>query len=665
MPAFTEAQYDEETVQLKNAAMRIDVHRKLIGWGWGEIFARTDAGEDNLVAIIEHFGVVDADEFPFGLSMVASDIEMDMEGADDRLRFALELQDVPDFASYEREEPAVTGELTLTLGERDSTLEYELTLVTETDLDIESVRGPWLRVGAESFGADRDDGILPGLDWVIGDEWSSGTDHIGHPDALRVTPHPNKVAIPTMAIGHDDVGIGLSWHVDDNRPQPVYATPNFIDRQDDSVMGLMYPTAADELEENTLRADPPDETTEGTAFTFDATISLSDGGSLDVLTDWVKRNGLPEPGEPRYEWGAVVDWIAEAYDSNLWVEGEGFGDESGTTNVPEFVTRYVNRGEDEELVESLEEKRAWCEQQRATQGEDTPGAFSLGRPLAAILAERERAEEIGEQLLEVQRADGAFTYEPDGRHSPGNRDWVDGTRSLGQPGETELGFCTAAAATLIIAGRETDDERYIKAAEDALEFATQYTRPAGDDWWETPIHGPNLFAAGKSAIAYYLGYEEFGKDVYRSNAVHWLRSLLPFTHLWTPDDHEMRYNTKPCFVSSYLYAADWTTNHVQWEVLSVFETMDQLGIDWADLDPGINWNRYHTGITTAVLRWMVDSRDPASLEHFRYPDKDLEKGEKDALYTDIFNPVDGWYGGALIEPSVIGVNAMILQDRAP
>ena len=90
---------------------------------------------------------------------------------------------------------------------------------------------------------------------------------------------------------------------------------------------------------------------------------------------------------------------------------------------------------------------------------------------------------------------------------------------------------------------------------------------------------------------------------------HWIRSLLPFTHLWQPDDIPMLYNTKPCF-NDTAWSTDWTSRHVQWEVLQVFEDSYRLGIDWATVDPEIDWRTYERGVVCAVLRWVVDHTDP-------------------------------------------------------
>lgn len=49
---------------------------------------------------------------------------------------------------------------------------------------------------------------------------------------------------------------------------------------------------------------------------------------------------------------------------------------------------------------------------------------------------------------------------------------------------------------------------------------------------ETPLHSPNLFAAGHGAVADALAWRIAGREADRSTARHWLRSILPFTHLW-------------------------------------------------------------------------------------------------------------------------------------
>jgi hypothetical protein len=140
-------------------------------------------------------------------------------------------------------------------------------------------------------------------------------------------------------------------------------------------------------------------------------------------------------------------------------------------------------------------------------------------------------------------------------------------------------------------------------------------RPEGGDFWEAPLHSPNPLAAGHATNAYYLGHRAFGDERYRARAIHWIRSLLPFTRLWQPLQNEMAYNTKPCLCASDWYFANWVRDHVQWEVLETFAQSRRLGIDWGAIDPEIDWHRYQEGITVAALCWMIDHREGNWLPH--------------------------------------------------
>ena len=190
------------------------------------------------------------------------------------------------------------------------------------------------------------------------------------------------------------------------------------------------------------------------------------------------------------------------------------------------------------------------------------------------------------------------------------------------------------------------------------------TRPEGGDYWETPLHAPNLYAAGHAAIAYYLGYKAFGDERYREKAIYWIRAVIPFTHLWETTDVQMMYNTKPCLCSSDWYFANWVRDHVQWEVLSVFNVSSRYGIDWNEIDPAIGWDRYLKGITVAVIRWMHTRNDndwrPHNLPETYGP---FKNGEFDYCFADTHNSTTGNYGGAFIGPTLIAENIYTIIDR--
>jgi hypothetical protein len=545
-------------------------------------------------------------------------------------------------------------------------LEYRL--VSKANQYARYVRGPWLKVGEGVFGSAKTDAIFPGIEWLLDEEWSSGTDWFKDPWAMRWAPHPNKVAIPVMAVSQDGYGIGLAWNPNQhssgwfnyhrNLPQPVFASPNFIDRQNNHLMGLMIPDVEIEAQENQVYREPPLELHLDQRVEFDAEIFLVEGDSLEVITDWVKRHGMPEPPEPRWPLPEALDRIAQAYNNLYWHEGRGFGVEQTGHSVHPYVPRFTERyiashlrdrtPPQSDLAQQLKEKIDWCRLQRP---KTEPS--------------REELLQRGQDIVSWQREDGSFPFDPKGRHYRKD-DFVVATTYLepmGLEGDTALDITILPVIELLDLAEELDREEFRLAAKKALDYCLPMQRPEGGDFWETPLHAPNLFAAGHAAVAYYSGYRIFGDERYLERAIHWIRSLLPFTHLWQPADKPMMYNTKPCLCSSDWFFANWVRDHVQWEVLETFAISLAREIDWSVIDPEIDWKTYHRGITVAVMRWMLDHTNnnwrphnlPWTLELYR-------EGKMDLCFADTHNSVTGNYGGAGIMPDIVAINIYGILD---
>ncbi|TFH41361.1 MAG: hypothetical protein E4H01_15105, partial [Lysobacterales bacterium] len=603
MPRYREAAYDGETIILENAHVRLEMHKRVTGWGWGELFVPGDSGSpDCFFAVIEHLAEAWVEGQPYPMRLEAKEYSLEESPQGKTLTFTVQIQEVePPDKTYDGV-GALTGQVRLSLANDAALIRYEMLLEPRFQVRLRRVRGMWLRVGVDAFGAEKHDAIFPGVEWLVGKEWSSGTDWFEHPQALRLTPHPHKVAFPLMAISHDGIGLGLSWSPDLfvlsnatrlRSPQPVFAVPNFVDRRDHSLMGLMWPSARWGMAENTLAAESGFKMQKGQKVVLDAEISVVKGDSLAVVCDWVRRHGMPEPGQPRYAWQNALDRIAKAYNTNLWIEGQGWGYRGkGSTIVPTFVTWYAEHGTDQVIATGLSTKIAWAQ---AQQTDVTANAPRLSHPHTWILANPGKASVICEQLIALQTPEGDFPFDPKGRHQTNLLDWAAFWRPLGQPGDSCLDLCVTAAMALLVAGRETQEAKYLAAARKTLDYALKWNRPEGGDWWETPLYSPNLLAAGNAAIAYYLGYRACSDVRYRAQSIHFIRSLLPFTHLWQPFDVPMIYNTKPCLNSTCWYLSDWVSKHVQWEVLTIFAQSAKLGINWAEVDPEIDWVTYQRG----------------------------------------------------------------------
>jgi len=668
---YKRTNYANQSIELSNKNFQLEMFKRIGGWGWGEI----STGSGKFMAVLDHLGEVMLRDQDIPMRLEADDVVV----GKDRLSLSFQVKSVvvkdklkgtsfEEWMSYPLDKPCIKGEVTLMLDPEKPLLHMKYRLVSTGNYFARYIRGPWLKVGESSFGTKKDDAIFPGVEWVINDEWSSGSDWFKDPWALRSVPHPYKVSIPMMAVSYQGTGIGLSYEPNQAaarwfnnrsyRPQPVFAVPNFIDRMNNSLMGIMIPDATGEGNENQVFAEYPVELRIGEMINFDADIWLSEGNSLAVVTDWVKRHGLPDPGQPRWSFKETLDKIANAYNTNFWHEGEGFGikqraEDKIYPSVPDFLIRYINENKETALAKELQKKMDWCKSKTGT---------SEKRDLPDLKMKEAR----GNQILKLQKEDGSFRFDPDGRHYMKDdfRVATSFIEPMGLAGDSALDICILPSMELLEIGKETNNPTFKNASKKGIDYCMNMTRPEAGDFWETPLHAPNLLAAGHAAIACYEAYKTFGDDKYKQKAIYWIRSILPFTQLWEPANSPMLYFTKPCLCSSDWYFANWVRDHVQWEVLNVFAASSQHGINWADVDKEIDWKRFHLGITTAALRWMVDHTDDTWRPH-NLPStyNAYQRGDFDCCFTDTHNSTTGFYAGMMIMPSVIADNIYSILDN--
>ena len=673
-PIYKRTNYAKQSILLKNDQIQLQLFRRIGGWGWGEI----SNSSGKLMAVLDHLGEIMLRDQDIPMRFEAENVTRKTDEKGESLVFSvksvvarnnLKGTSFEEWMSYPYTEPAITGEVTLTLAKDKPLIYLQYKLKATGNYYARYIRGPWLKVGEASFGAKKDDSMLPGVDWPMGEEWSSGIDYFKDPWALRSVPHPYKVTAPLMALSHEGTGIGLAWNPNQvatrwfnyraHRPQPVFATPNFIDRMNNNLMGLMIPDATIEGHENEVVASQPLELKVGQMISFDAEIWLSEGKSLDVMLDWVKRHGLPEPSEPKWSYTETLNRIANAYNTNLWHEGEGFcikqrPENKIRPNVPSWLDRYIKENKGTQLTKELQKKVDWCRSQT--------GAGSNKNKVADVAALTKK----GDELLTIQRADGSFFFDPDGRHY-GKDDFRVATsfiEPMGLPLDDALDIVVVPALALLDIARETGIQKYNDAARKALEYCMKMDRPEGGDFWETPLHAPNLLAAGHAAIAYHEAWKISGDQRYRGRAIYWMRTLLPFTHFWEPTEVKMLYNTKPVLSSSDWYFANWVRDHVQWEVLSVFSSSTSRGIRWDQIDPEIDWKRFHEGITNAAIRWInVHTDDNWRPHNIPTTYESYLKGDFDYCYPDTHNSTTGNYGGMFIMPDPIVLNIYSVLDN--
>jgi hypothetical protein len=670
-PNYKKAAWGGESLTLENETVILNLFKRVDGWGWGELHTT----EGKYLGILEHLGEIMLRDQDIPVRCVAEGYKKVDDERGESLVFQVKsvvARDVLKNTSFDNwmrytfTEPPLIGEVTITLDKDQPVIYLNYQLTATGNYYARYIRGPWLKLGEGSFGIAKEDAILPGVEWAIEDEWTSGTDWFKDPWAMKFVPHPYKVTMPLMAISHEGTSVSMSWKPNQvatrwfnyrsHIPQPVFASPNFIDRMNNQLMGLMIPDATIEGHENEVYAEIPLELKIDQVIQFDAEITIMKGTGVNSMTNWIEKNGFPDPGEPRWPLEETLDRIANAYNTNMWHEGEGFGFYQRNTrvspNVPGFMDRYIEENKKTDLGKSLKKKVDWSKEQLGSKDQSTD--------------DKQRLLKQGDEILKLQRADGSFIFDPEGLHYKKD-DFMVATsfiESMGIAGDTALEIIMLPAIELLDIGEKTGESRFTEAAKKAFEYCMYMTRPEAGDYWETPIHAANLLASGHAAIGYYEAYRAFGDEKYLEKSIYWIRTLLAFTHFWEPRQVPMIYNTKPVLSSSDWYFANWVRDHVQWEVLRVFSESSARDIYWADIDQELDWDKYQEGITVAVIRWMVDHKEDNWRPH-NLPStwEGYLNGDFDYCYPDTHNSTTGMYGGMFIPPDPIAVNIYTVLDR--
>jgi len=687
-PKNRDAGYTGESITLENDHIKMifykrkaGIHRTQVdGWSWGELYGPDSNGKlSKYVGILDHFGEVDIEGHVHPLRMNGVEYEIEEEDKGKKIIFNLAMQIPEEACMVWGNIVAVKGQAIFYLPKDEPVIHYHLKVKPDFRVNYRSVRGPWLRVGAFDFGVDKEDAIFPGMEWLVDKQWSSSIDYLSPELALRVTPHPRKVTAPIMAISHDGLAVGLSWDpllgsVDElNRiyhPQPVFASPNFIDKRNENVMGLMFPSGGLGMDENSLKASPALRMPRRSGIEFDAQIRIVKGNSLDAIVNWVQQNGLPDPGKQRFEKDDVIEKMAEAYDSHFWEEGVGWtfhkkksiGLFHGTAwyeslgvngsirekpsyFVPNFINYYLKTGKNKELKSSLKEKVDWCYKQGYYKERVSKNSKIKGFPDMFDWYTDKELRQYGDEILAWQDDNGNFLFDPHGRHFTDHGPRAEAYRPLGLPGDSVLDFNMTSSILLLTIGEYLQDDKYTIAAKKALEISMPMDRPEGGDWWETPLYSPNYYTAGWGAIAYYLGFQVFGDEKYKERSAHFLKCMLPFTYLWQSEAFPMVYHTNPLFGGTGWRYMAWTDRCVHWQIISLIDLSIQMGINWSEIDHDIDWEKYQKGAILAGMRLLADHKNMEWRVHSEDVNDEFKAGKMDMYVADTFDPVAFTYGG--------------------
>ncbi|MDD2315620.1 MAG: hypothetical protein PHX12_12265, partial [Proteiniphilum sp.] len=124
---YIKTSYANESVELKNSQIQIQLFKRLNGWGWGEI----STGSGKFMAVLEHLGEIKLRDQDIPMQLVADSVKKTKNAEGETLEFAVRavvVRDVLNNTSFDNwmvypfTEPVIFGKVSITLVENSALL---------------------------------------------------------------------------------------------------------------------------------------------------------------------------------------------------------------------------------------------------------------------------------------------------------------------------------------------------------------------------------------------------------------------------------------------------------------------------------------------------------------------------------------------------------------
>lgn len=466
-----------------------------------------------------------------------------------------------------------------------------------------------LRVGA----AGPREAIFPGLEYLEGDEVSTGAVDDHTPAHTRLVPDPYHVTIPLMSLSQTGATTALLW---DNHqawggvgyPAALFDSPNRSEGQDNHRMEVFLPPVPQNVHENEEEAAAP--------LPVAALQELRLSGRVCVLRDtvdptrairqWASAYGTPRAEPPPRTLDAERALCREAYTRSAWdAQARGWRRVTGPTPTEAQTSAFptlallldADRTSNAALRGQLQAQATSVLDVLRKRGPLDPRlAYRSDGAVASVDAEGERVH----ALIRTQLANGAWAWDPAAAEQ----------KSLGEPGTLDVGTITARVLRILRYAVLTGDSSAAGSGRRALEYIDRlYRVPRAGQTRDLPLHAPDLVAATQAAESFLLGYQISGEERFFTSARYWADTGLPFIYLWGEKERPaLKHAALPAFGAAN-YSGPWRGVASATRGLAFARVLRQL----ARVRPDDLYETISEGILSSAMRQQAASGSNAGL----------------------------------------------------
>jgi hypothetical protein len=489
-------------------------------------------------------------------------------------------------------------------------IEVETRVIVDRDRAVVYLPLFTLLPGLGSFGTNKTQALLSGVEYLENEPSSSEADVIG-PGARRQVPDTLKLTFPLMAVAAEGRYLGLLWE-----PQPnlcaMFDSPDRLFGSAGHVMSLLFPGSNGLNREEgsplpyngeTLRANQP--------LILKATLIGGAGQSVvPAVQRYVKLRGLPPLPVPvasaqDYFRLAGRGWLdSKIREGNLYRHAApGFGAQPAS-DAAFWMLWLAGKVGEAALSTRLTNAASSAIAQVAPQNYNGSQVGHVRYPLPALIygsvvENAAQAQAHGRALLGRFQPDGSVIYQaPPNGIDYGKTHWA----------RDANGLTAGVVAGLLEAAVFSGDRVLIDAGLRHLRALDKFrnTVPRGAQTWEIPLHTPDILASGYLVRAYTLGYELTGEATFLDQARYWAWTGVPFVYLAPPTDQPVGlYATIPVLGATQWTAPLWIGLPVQWCGLVYAEALHRF----AQHDPSGPWKHLADGIRLSGVQQTYPATD--------------------------------------------------------